>query len=41
MEYFAPSDHSSRCPYKGTAAYHSLEAAGKRSESAAWTYEAP
>lgn len=41
MEHFMHSDRSSRCPYKGRAAYFSLEVAGKRSENAAWTYEAP
>lgn len=41
MEYFTHSDHTSRYPYKGRAAYFSLEVAGKRSENAVWSYETP
>ena len=33
--------HASHCPYKGDAAYYSVEHAGGRSENAIWTYESP
>lgn len=41
MEHFTPSDHSTRCPHKGSASYFSLEVDGKRSENAVWSYEKP
>lgn len=41
MEHFKPTDHSTRCPYKGGASYFSLEVDGKRSENAVWSYEKP
>jgi len=40
-QFFAPSDHSSRCPWKGTASYYSLDVAGQRNENAAWYYPEP
>jgi uncharacterized protein (DUF427 family) len=33
--------HASHCPYKGDAAYYTLDAGGRRSDNAIWTYEAP
>ena len=33
--------HSTHCPYKGDAAYYSIEAGGGRSENAIWSYETP
>ena len=36
-----PSDRSSVCPWKGTAAYFDLAAGGERSANAAWTYPEP
>jgi uncharacterized protein (DUF427 family) len=33
--------HATHCPYKGDAAYYSIEAAGGRSDNAIWTYETP
>ncbi len=33
--------HASHCPYKGDAAYYSVEHQGGRSENAIWTYETP
>ena len=35
------TDHSSHCPYKGDAAYYSIEFGGGRSDNAIWTYETP
>lgn len=40
-EYFSPSSHTSRCPWKGTANYYSIEVGGKRNENAAWYYSEP
>lgn len=33
--------HASHCPYKGDAAYYTVDAGGRRSDNAIWTYEAP
>jgi uncharacterized protein (DUF427 family) len=41
MELLVRSAHASHCPYKGDAAYYSLEVAGRTAENAVWTYEAP
>ena len=35
------TDHSTHCPYKGDAAYYSIEAAEGASDNAIWTYETP
>lgn len=35
------SDHTSVCPWKGTASYFSLEVDGKTNENAAWFYPEP
>jgi len=40
-EYFSPSSHTSRCGWKGTANYYSIEVDGKQNENAAWYYAAP
>lgn len=40
-EYFFPSSHTSRCSWKGTANYYSVEVGGKRNENAAWYYSEP
>ncbi len=49
--YFPPADvsmdllkattHTSRCPWKGRAAYWTLTVAGKTRENAAWAYPEP
>jgi len=39
--HFALSQHTSRCPWKGTASYYDVEAGGERNENAAWTYPEP
>ncbi len=36
-----PSDSTSRCPYKGTATYWSVEAGGETYPDLAWTYRTP
>lgn len=36
-----PSDHSSFCPWKGTATYYSVSAGGSTNENAAWAYPTP
>jgi uncharacterized protein (DUF427 family) len=41
MAFLARTAHKTHCPYKGDAAYYSLNAGGRTTENAAWTYEAP
>jgi uncharacterized protein (DUF427 family) len=46
MDLLRPSDHSSRCPYKGTAAYWSVDttevaAAGRVHRDVLWIYRTP
>jgi uncharacterized protein (DUF427 family) len=40
-EYFTDSDHTSICPWKGTASYYSLNVDGKTNQNAAWVYRDP
>jgi uncharacterized protein (DUF427 family) len=40
-KYFARTDHTSYCPYKGDASYFSLQVPGAESANAVWTYEHP
>jgi len=40
-ELLRPSSSATGCPYKGTAAYWSLEVDGQRLEDVVWTYPAP
>jgi uncharacterized protein (DUF427 family) len=40
-DLFRPSDHTSRCPWKGEAHYYSLEVDRARNENAAWYYPEP
>jgi uncharacterized protein (DUF427 family) len=40
-EHFEASDHTSTCPWKGTASYYTVVANGERNENAAWTYPEP
>ena len=40
-EYLRPSDHTSVCPWKGTAHYYSLEVDGQTNANAAWYYPEP
>ncbi len=36
-----PSQHTSACPWKGTANYYSLTVDGKTNENAVWYYAEP
>jgi uncharacterized protein (DUF427 family) len=36
-----PSDHTSVCPWKGTASYYSLEVDGETNADAVWYYPEP
>lgn len=36
-----PSDHTTVCPWKGTAHYYTLNVDGKQNENAAWYYPQP
>lgn len=36
-----PSDHTSHCPWKGIAQYHSVNAGGTINPDAAWYYPEP
>jgi len=40
-EMFRPSNHTSLCPWKGTAHYYHVEVDGIRNENAAWYYPDP
>lgn len=40
-QYFARTDHTSYCPYKGDANYFSLQVPGHEGANAVWTYEKP
>ncbi|WP_213521328.1 DUF427 domain-containing protein [Nonlabens sp.] len=37
-KYFEDSNTTSKCPWKGTASYYSLEVNGKKNVDAAWYY---
>jgi len=39
--YLAPSSTQTRCPWKGTASYHSLVVDGATNPDAAWYYPSP
>ena len=41
MDLLRPSSYTSRCPYKGTAAYWSVEAGGELVEDVVWIYRTP
>ena len=41
MDLLTPSAAISRCPYKGTANYWSIQADGRELADAVWTYEQP
>lgn len=41
MDYFRDSNHTSVCPWKGTANYYHLEADGQTNSNAAWIYRTP
>ena len=39
--FLRDSDHTSMCPWKGTARYYSLEVDGRTNANAAWYYPEP
>jgi uncharacterized protein (DUF427 family) len=45
LDLMRPTDHHTRCPYKGEASYWTIEIPGaggsKRSENAVWGYPSP
>ena len=41
MGYFARTDRSTHCPFKGDAAYYTVTVGGEVLENVAWTYEDP
>jgi len=41
MEYMSRTRRQTHCPYKGDAAYYSLNMDGDLAENAVWTYEHP
>ena len=41
MDFLRRTDHHTHCPYKGNAAYWSIEVGGESVENAAWSYEEP
>ena len=41
MTLLERTNHSSHCPFKGDAAYYTINVQGNRVENAAWTYESP
>ena len=41
MSALMRSSHTTYCPYKGDAAYYSIQVGGTRSINAVWTYETP
>ncbi len=41
MDLLTPTDNHSHCPWKGHCSYYSIEAGGKVSENAVWSYEDP
>ena len=40
-DHFEASDHTSFCPWKGTASYYHVVVDDKRNENAAWYYPEP
>ena len=41
MALLTRTEHATHCPYKGDASYYTIEAGGRRSENAVWSYENP
>jgi uncharacterized protein (DUF427 family) len=41
MDLLEPTDHSTRCPFKGDASYWSVRVGDRVAENAAWTYREP
>jgi uncharacterized protein (DUF427 family) len=41
MSALVRTTHGTHCPYKGDAAYYSIEVDGRSAANAVWTYEVP
>jgi len=41
MSLLQPTEHMTHCPFKGDAAFLSIQVDGKSAENVAWTYESP
>ena len=41
QEYLVASEHTSYCPWKGTAHYYSLDIDGRTNQNAVWYYPEP
>jgi uncharacterized protein (DUF427 family) len=41
LDLMQPTGHHTRCPYKGEAAYWTIEVPGRRAENAVWAYPTP
>lgn len=41
MEFFSTTDHTSVCPWKGTASYFDIRVGGETNARAAWYYPQP
>jgi uncharacterized protein (DUF427 family) len=41
MDLLRPTAHASHCPYKGDASYFTIQAGGRSTDNAVWTYEKP
>ena len=41
MTHFEPSEHTTICPWKGTAHYYDVVVDGQRNANAAWYYPSP
>ena len=41
MSLLERTTHATHCPYKNDAAYYTIRASGRVSETAVWTYEDP
>ena len=40
-EFFKPTSTTTKCPWKGTASYFTLEVNGELNKDAAWVYREP
>ena len=41
MDLLSPTDHTTVCPWKGTASYYTLTINDEKNENAAWMYKDP